>query len=117
MRNSEPIHYNRGNSRPNSGNRDRELKRVTFNKDGHDESDLDRADDYESPTFDRNITSSPKVGGANSIVFVSSQKNIDARSNRGDLSDRSRKSGLSSSPMSRKQPRELIYSTPDMGKC
>lgn len=116
MRNTEPIQYNTGNSRSNSGNRNRGPQRVTFNKGGQDESDLDRADDYESPTFDRNKLSSPKVGGANSIVFVSSQKNIDARSNRGDVSDRSKKSGLSASPIGRKQPRELIYSSPDMGK-
>ena len=112
LRNTDDARGRREHSRSNSSNRTKGLKRVTFNNDEHDDSELDRADDHESPTFDRNITASPKAKAAGSIVFVNSQKNIDAKGNRGDLNDRSKMSRYSVSPMLAKKPKELLYLSP-----
>jgi hypothetical protein len=116
LRNTDDARARREHSRSNSGNRTKGLKRVTFNNSEHDDSELDRADDHESPTFDRNRIASPKPKTAGSIVFVNSQKNIDAKGNRGDVSGRSKMSRLSAPPMLAKKPKELLYLSPAIDK-
>jgi hypothetical protein len=112
LRNTDDARARREQSRSNSGNRTKGLKRVTFNNGEQDDSELDRADEHESPTFDRNRIASPRAKAAGSIVFVNSQKNIDAKGSRGDTSDRSKMSRLSASPMLKKKPKELLYLSP-----